>query len=134
MSLSSLALETGTTISATGGSAITFAPDGAPVGDKVTLYCLEDTDLRTRRSVEITVRRPRASASTPNGYTQARVFTTYKHPFLLDNGEITTFTQKTETSYDAEALFTEVDGLTEIGSQLLFSTVMRDVFTQLSLA
>jgi hypothetical protein len=134
MSLSSLSVQTGGTVSVTGGSALTWKADGAPVGDSVTLYCVEDTDLRTRRSLHITVKRPKVSASAPNGFTQPRVLLYYKQPFVLDNGATTTFTWKGEVSYDAEALYTEVDDLCEMGAQFMFNTNMNAVFTQLSLA
>ena len=90
MSLKNLSLLTGATLVApTGGSAMPFLSIGSNADNPDTLYCTSDTDFRTQRTVDVSVKRPKVSATAPNGYTQARATAVFKFPLELENGNIT---------------------------------------------
>lgn len=107
-------------IAPTGGTALAFASSGNLSNGKVSLVVSADTDLRTRRQIDVTVKPPAASTNAPNGYTQARVQFLFKKPKLLANGKITVNTARVEFSYDVETTQTEIQELADVAAQMSF--------------
>lgn len=129
MSLTTLGLLTGPTISPSGGSALAFTSQGVQ-GDKNRFICDADTDLRTQRVIELSCRRPRAQASAPNGYTQARVSGFYKIPRILANGNISVDTISVTISTDVETTVAQKSEMLLQGAQLFIDSELLGAWTQ----
>lgn len=134
MSLTNASIVTGpSAISPTGGSALAFSSAGQN-GNTLDLYVAADTDLRTRRTISVEVRKPRPSASAPNGLTQARVTAVYKKPKVLANGKITVNTTSITTAYDVECSQVEIQELIDVGAQILSDADFINLWKALSLS
>lgn len=133
MPLNGASVLSGTTVSASGGTALTFSSAGVENG-KVTLYCDDDTDLRTRREIVCSIKPPKVSASAPNGYTQARVTMLFKSPLELDNGNVTVNTGKFELSFDPETTDAEISEILDVVSQCIFDSDFTNLYQDLSLS
>lgn len=133
MSLSNASTLTGATISASGGTAVTWATLGL-VGNKNIIVVPADTDFRVRRQIDVTVKQPSVQASAPNGYTQARVTAFYKKPILLANGKITVNTVKVEVAYDVESTAAQIQDMLDTGAQFMFDADFTPAFKTLSLS
>lgn len=123
-----------TSIAPTGGSALTFASNGLQGPGKVTLVVPTDTDYRTRRSLDVTVKPASVSAGAPNGYTQNRITFVFKKPKVLANTKITVNTVKVEFAYDVETTQTEIQELLDVAAQLCFDADFTPTVKLLSLA
>jgi len=106
-------------IAATGGSALAFAA-GQSSATTMHLYVSADTDLRTRRTIDVVIKPPKIQPTAPNGYTQARATATYKKPKLLANGKITVNSVQVSMSYDVETTQAEIQELMDVGAQMIF--------------
>jgi len=134
MTISSLSLLNGATITPSGGTAENYNAGSSPNSDTVVAYCEADTDLRSQRTIEFSVSRPKPSASAPNGYTQSRVNVFIKEPFALDNGAVTTHTTHIKMANDAEATQAEILERRKQAAQVLLSGELDDFFYNLSTA
>lgn len=123
-----------TSYTVNGGSNLTFASLGPVQNGKVQLYVYADTDLRTRRTIDVSVKAPAVSVVAPNGYTQARASVLIKCPKLLANGKITINTARVELGYDVESTATDVQQLLDLSAQVCFDADFTDSFKKLSLA
>lgn len=132
MALSNANTLSGATITASGGTAVTWATQGL-VGNKNVLVVPADTDFRVRRQIDAVVKQPSPSASAPNGYTQARASVLYKKPILLANGKITVNTVRVEVAYDVETSAAQLTDMLDTGAQMCFDADFTPVFKQLSL-
>lgn len=133
MPISSLSLLSGATITPSGGSASAYTAMGNPVGGSVKLACSTDTEYRTRKTIDVSIKEPKASASAPGGMTQARINSYARVPLLLDNGSYTTCTVRAEIAFDPEYTTAEVLELRKLGAQLFVDTDMDDAYNLLSL-
>jgi hypothetical protein len=86
----------------TGGSATTVKIRSRN-GNTLVAYLDEDLSLLQQKTLNFSVKPPKASASAPNGYTQARCAVSLNQPFALDNGETTVNTARAELALDPEA-------------------------------
>lgn len=86
----------------TGGSATTVKVRSR-TGNALVAYLDEDLSLLEQKTLNLSVKPPKANASAPNGYTQARCSAALNQPFSLDNGEMTVNTGRVELSLDPEA-------------------------------
>jgi len=107
-----------TSITASGGTALTWSSLGNLGNSKITLAALVDTDFRLRRTIDVNVKAPSVNANSPNGYTQARVSFLFKKPKLLANGKVTVNTARLEFAYDVETTQAEVQELLDIAAQI----------------
>lgn len=133
MSISQLSLLESATITPSGGTALPFGST-APANGTVKAFSTIDTDLRSRRTIDFSVKEPKILATAPAGYTQARANCYLRVPFTLDNGNTTTNTLKIEVAYDAEATQAEVLELRKLGAQILVDSDLDEFFEQLSIA
>lgn len=131
MSLKNAVVKTGATHAPTGGSDLTFGDFGT-VGTKVALGVPADTDMRLRRSIDGSFKTPRANASSPNGYTQARATLTFKKPILLANGKITVNTIQVSVAYDWEASDAQKQELMDVGAQMCYDADFISFFKNLN--
>lgn len=134
MTISSLSLLNGATITPTGGTAEAYNAGSPSSSNSVIAYCEADQDLRSQRTIEFSAVRPKASASAPNGYTQSRVNIFVKEPFALDNGAVTTHTTTIKMANDAEATQAEILERRKQAAQILLSAELDDFFYNLSTA
>jgi len=133
MSLSNASVLSGATMAPSGGTALPFVTAGIQ-GNKNPIYCTDDTDLRTRRSIVCTTKEPSVSSGAPNGYTQARAKAIFKAPLELDNGNITVNTLTVELAYDVETTQAELTEMLVIGSQICSDADFLDFFKNLNLS
>lgn len=132
MTISTMTLLEGATITPSGGSAITFSASSNPQGNSIRAYVNEDLDLLTRRTVEFSVSEPKPNTASPSGHTLARNSVFVRVPFTLDNGLVTTHTIQIKMARDAEATSAEILELRKLGAQLLIDSELDDYFNQLA--
>lgn len=126
MSLQTLGLLASSTVAASGGTALPLTSVGGSE-NKNRLVVDEDTDLRTQRSIDFSVRRPHVQGTAPNGYTQARSICAFKVPLSLANGNTTVNTVAITMSTDVETTVAEKAELRSLAAQLLID-VELDAF------
>jgi hypothetical protein len=118
----SATIKTGLFASATvdGGTDQDLVSLGLTEGKHVVYYD-GDTDFRSRRTIEFTVKEPKVQSSAPNGYTQARAVALMRVPLELDNGEITVNTVRLEVAVDPETEDSEITDLVYQAAQLFYA-------------
>jgi len=135
MSLNNAAVVTAPSAFApTGGTTLQFASMGSAASGKLTLYVPADTDLRVRRTMDLTAKQPAISTNAPNGYTQARAAAVFKLPKVLANGKITVGTARVELAYDVEFTTAEINQLKHVIAQAVLDSDFDAVWSGLSLA
>jgi hypothetical protein len=132
MTIATMTLLEGATITPSGGSALTFSASSSSNGNSIKAYCNEDVNLVTRRNVEFSASEPRPNANSPSGFTLARNSIYVKVPFELANGEITTHTLQIKMARDAEALPANILEMRKLGAQLFIDSELDDFFNQLA--
>lgn len=133
MSIASLSLLEGATITPSGGTALAFNAS-VPYNGSVKAYCTTDTDLRSRRTIDFSVKEPKVSPSAPAGYTQARANTFIRAPLALDNGSSTTNTVSIGFSFDPETTQAEVLELRKLAVLAIIDSDLDGFYNNLSLA
>jgi hypothetical protein len=103
----------------TGGSAISFTDLGSPSVGKKTLMVASDTDERTRRYLDVTVKSPTIDATKPNGFTQSRKTVRLRKPKTLANGKVAVNTIEITVATDVETTQTDYQNLIQDGAQLI---------------
>jgi hypothetical protein len=131
--LSTASILSGATIAPTGGSALAFESEGISAGQN-PLFASADTDLRTRREILCSVKKPKVSAGAPNGYTQARATALFKSPLELTNGSVTVNTVRIEFAYDVETSQAEIEELRIIAAQICTDADFAEFVKSLSVA
>lgn len=130
MSLATLSILENATVTPSGGTALPLTSAGGSL-DKNTLIVDADTDLRTQRSVDFSVSRPKVQGSAPNGYTQARSSVILKIPRTLANGNTSVDTVFVKFSTDVETTVAEKDEMRALACQLLIDSETDAFWTQL---
>jgi hypothetical protein len=102
MALKTAVIKTGATWTPSGGTDLSFVPDGRVVTDGVNLIVLADTNLLTRRTLTGRATLPAAPAKTGDFARLGRNTLTYRLPFTASDGKIYTQTVKIETAFHAE--------------------------------
>lgn len=102
MSLSNAVIKTGATWSSSGGSDLTFAPDGRSVKDGISLVVPADTNLILRRSLECRAILPALASSSATYAKLGRNTLSYRIPFVAADGKLYLQHIKIETSFHAE--------------------------------
>jgi hypothetical protein len=131
MSLQTLSLLEAATVSATGGTAMPMTSKGGSE-NKNTLIVDADEDLRTQRSIVLTVRNPKVQATAPNGYTQGRCQALLKFPRTLTNGLISVDTISIQLSTDVETSVADKEEMLYLASQSMFDAETRSAWTLLN--
>lgn len=122
MSLSNAIIKTAlTSFTITGGTDLTYATKSRGEG-VMEIHVPADTDFRTRRSMTLTSKDPKVSATAPNGYTQARRKIVLKFPKLnATTGKVTFNTLSVELATD-DVVTNDADKVeyANCGAQVLF--------------
>lgn len=117
MSLSTASILKDGTIGVTGGTATAFTRIS---GDNTSAKASFDgTGFLSRSEGVFSVKSPKPSASSPDGYTQARRVVLVKRPKVLANGSLTYDTVKIEISRSVETTAAELATHKGIASQIL---------------
>lgn len=102
MSLLNAIIKTGCTWAPTGGTDVTFVPDGRQVSDGVSLVVAADTNLLTRRTLVAKATLPALPANA-NAYAKLqRGVLTYKIPMIAADGKLYQQTVAINTSFHPE--------------------------------
>ena len=84
MSLDGAIINTGATVSATGGSAKTFTSDGQTIVNGLHLIDASVTDFRVRPSMVVKVKQP--TLNSLGEYSKGKISVVYKVPIILASG------------------------------------------------
>jgi hypothetical protein len=107
MSLKNAVFKTGATWAPTGGTDVTFVPDGRVVSDGVNLVVTADDNLLLRRSLTARSTLPAAPAKVGDYARLGRNSVVYRIPFVAADGKTYTQTVKIETAFHAEYTSTQ---------------------------
>lgn len=88
MSLQTAVIKTGATWAPTGGTDLTFTPDGRAVSDGVSLVVAADTNLTLRRTLLCKATLPALPAKVGEYAKLGRASLTYKIPFISSDGKL----------------------------------------------
>lgn len=119
MSLQNAAIATGaTSVAVTGGSQITFSPDGQAVVNGIHLVVTADVDFRTRRNLTVKQKSPTLNTSTGE-YSKDRKSLTYVVPKILENGKTVFNLIRIEREVHPESSAADAFELNMVGAQLV---------------
>lgn len=120
MSLQNASILTGATLSATGGTAQSFVPDGLEVKGGVHVVDASVADFRIRPAITAKSTQP---ATLPNGtFTKDKRIITYVEPFIDSKGVIQYDYVKIERRMHPESTSAKGVSLLNKGAQLMFDT------------
>jgi len=117
----------GTAISVTGGTATTLKSLGQNLDEHI-VYVDDGLGAQLRPTVSFKVTRPKASATAPSGFTQARTQVVFKQPMVLATGELVVNTFRATIAVDVETSEAEIDQLVNTASQLLGDADFSDAY------
>lgn len=120
MPMSSLGLTSGGTLSATGGTAVTFSPNNKPIANGIELIDASQADFRLRPTIIGKFRQP--VQTSPTAFTKQKVSFVLKVPKLKADGTYVTNYGRLELEFDPETTTTEQDNLATMTAQLAFDS------------
>lgn len=116
MSMTNLAVTKGGALSVTGGTALSFSPNNAPVQNGVNLINAAQTDFRLRENILGKYRAPVQNG--PASFTKAKITFFVKVPRLKADGTYSSNIGRLEFEIDPETPVSEQDDLFLITAQL----------------
>lgn len=131
MSLNATILDGATALTPAGGSNITLAPLGIQNGVAKT-FVQNDSTMLTRRTVDFSVKDPKANAASPGGMTQARRKVVLSFPKTVTVGPATVLTQEKitiEAGFDIGSDAARIKNLLFLAAQTMSDTEF-DAFWQ----
>lgn len=132
MTIATMTLLEGATITPSGGSALTWAASSSSNGNSIKAYCEQDTNLLLRRNIEFSVTEPRPNSASVSGVTLARNAIYVKVPRTLASGDVTTETIQIKFARHAETLAADILEMRKLGAQLFIDSELDDFFNQLA--
>lgn len=117
MPLNGAVINTGATVSATGGTGKTFTSDGQTIVNGVHLIDASVTDFRVQPSIVCKVKRPVLSST--GVYSKAKLSVTYKVPILLASGATSFEIMRIERESHPEASAASRLDLNVMGAQTM---------------
>jgi hypothetical protein len=132
MPLSSIAVESGATVSSTGGTADAVNTLGNTLTENQLIFTSDDANVQ--RSITFSVKRPKADANAPAGFTQGRRNIFMRLPKSLTSGDVTVNSIKFELSCDPETTDAEIDEYLSEFAQVLIDSNVDDFMHDLSVA
>lgn len=132
MSLQTMSIPAGATLSAAGGTAKSFTPDGLTVASGIHLADASVTDFRVRPNMTIKVKQPSLDAA--GVYSKDKKSVTYVVPKILASGKTVFNLIRIEREIHPESTAAEQDHLLNVGAQLLFDTDVTAFWSSGSLA
>lgn len=121
-----------TYVAPTGGSADSLSAFGSLTDMKAVFD--GDTSVLTQKTMDISVKEAKVSASAPGGYTQARRFVLIKFPKILGNTNRTVNTIKIELAVDLETTSAEIAEYMFLASQVCADTDFTSLWANGTLA
>jgi hypothetical protein len=118
MSLKNMALLTGATISASGGSALVMADTGLTITNGLQLVVPADVDYQTRRQATIKFRPPTLDPKT-NSYGKDKKSISFALPMVLTDGRVVFNTIRIEREVHPSLTAAQCTDLNKVGAQLL---------------
>lgn len=118
MALKNMSLQTGSTVSAAGGSALVFADDGITIANGLHLIVPADADYQTRRQVTVKYRAPAINAQT-GAYGKDKKSICLAHPQVLADGSVVFNTIRIEREVHPSLSAAAALDLCVLGAQLL---------------
>lgn len=116
MSMTNLAVIKGGTLTAAGGTSLTFSPNNAPVQNGISLINAAQTDFRLRENILGKYRAPVQTG--PSAFSKAKVTFFVKVPRLKSDGTYSSNIGRLEFEIDPETPIAEQDDLFLITAQL----------------
>lgn len=133
MSVQNAVVKSGATAMApTGGSDVTFTPDGVSVPNGIHLADAAQTDYRIRRNLTVKNKVPTLLAD--GNYSKDKKSVTLVHPKILTNGKTVFNLIRIEREVHPESTAAEALDLCMIGAQLMSDTDFTAFWTSGSLA
>lgn len=118
MALKNMSLQTGATVSATGGTALVFADDGITIANGLHLMVPADADYQTRRTVTVKYRAPAINAQT-GAYGKDKKSICLAQPMVLTDGTVVFNTIRLEREVHPSLSAAAALDLCVLGAQLL---------------
>lgn len=131
MGLKTMSLLSGTSIAATGGTAVVFSDDGVTVPNGVHLVVPADTNYATRRSATAKYRPPVLDSL--GVYSRDKKYISYTVPKTLASGKVVNNVIRIEREVHPEFTAAECIEMNKITAQLLFDTDADSFWTAGSL-
>lgn len=120
MGIKSMSLLSGTTLSATGGTAMVFTDDGLTINNGVHLVVPATTDYRVRESATFKYKAP--ALQTDGSYTRDKKSVSFNVPQILASGKVVNNVIRIEREVHPELSAANATALNKIAAQLLFDT------------
>lgn len=102
MSLSNAVIKSGATWAPTGGTDLTFVPDGRQISDGLSLVVAADAVLTTRRTLLARAVLPTVPAKVGDFARLGRSTLTYRIPFIAGDGKLYAQSIKLEAAFHSE--------------------------------
>jgi hypothetical protein len=118
MGLQNATIAVGATVTATGGTTLTWSTDAVPVNKGIHLIDASITDFKVRPSLTVTVKQPVISADRLN-YSKDRKTATLVKPKLLASGKVEFPLARLELEIHPDMSVTEIDELRKQAAQIL---------------
>jgi hypothetical protein len=118
MGLKNMSLQSGATVSASGGTALAFADDGVSIQNGVHLIVPGDADYQTRRQATVKYRPPTLDART-GAYGKDKKSISLAQPVVLADGSVVFNTIRIEREVHPSATAAAALDLNVLGAQLL---------------
>lgn len=121
------------TVATTGGTATTFVSKGNTLNAHSAIVD-DSSEFIAQSTCNFSIKDPKVSVSSPNGYTQARNTVKFNVPLALDNGNYTVNTLTIQLSVDPETTDAEIESMLVFGAQLLHDSDYSDFWKKQSLS
>lgn len=102
MSLSNATIKSGATWAPTGGTDLSFVPDGRQIVDGTSLVVVADTNLVTRRTLLARATLPTVPQKVGDYARLGRATLTYRIPFIASDGKLYAQSVKLEAAFHSE--------------------------------
>lgn len=120
MGLKNMSISAGTTLSATGGTAVVFADDGTTIPNGVRLVVPADTNYALRRNIVAKYRAP--SLNQDGSYNKDKKSLSFAIPMTLANGKVVINVLRIEREVHPEFSAANATDMNKLAAQLLFDT------------
>lgn len=133
MTIAALAINpTGTFGAPTGGTSEAVTPLSDDANKHEVMYGANS--FATLQTIDFSVKRPKVSAASPSGYTQARSTILIRYPITLANGLVTVNTVSTVFASDIETTDAQKLEMRKAIAHMLLLTVLDEYINNQSLA
>lgn len=132
MGLKNMSINSGATLSATGGTAVVFSDDGTTIPNGVRLVVPADTNYVTRRNAVAKYRAP--TVDSQGQYSKDKKSLSIAFPMVLANGKVVTNVLRIEREVHPEYSAANATEMNKLAAQLLFDTDLDNFWAAGSLS